>query len=232
VRVVDGPAPPPLGAGRHVEIEVADTGPGVPPELRSRVFEPYFSTKHQRESPGVGLGLSTAYGVVQTHGGAIEIGDAVPRGARFTVYLPSMERAASQPPAPAPAKRRDLAGGQGRILLVDDEATLRRSVRRVLEQLGYAVVEAADGASAVEVFRSQRGELSAVLLDHMMPVMSGADAYRAMRAVDPEVPVIVTSGRIEDSVADELHAMGVAAVIAKPFDVQELSQVLRAAVHS
>ncbi len=232
VRVVDGPAPLPLGPGRHVEIEVTDTGPGVPAELRGRVFEPYFTTKHARESPGVGLGLSTAYGVVQAHGGAIEIGDASPRGARVTVHLPSMDRAASLPAIPVPPSRRELAGGQGRILLVDDEATLRRSVRRVLEQLGYAVVEAADGAAAVEVFRSQRGELSAVLLDHMMPVMSGADAYRAMREVDPRVPIIVTSGRIEDSVADELHAMGVAAVIAKPFDVQELSQVLRDAVHS
>jgi CheY-like chemotaxis protein len=196
------------------------------------VFEPYFSTKHEREGTGVGLGLSTVYGVVQAHGGTIEIGDAVPRGARFTVSLPSAGPTLPAAPPPPPPLRDELASGQGRILLVDDEATLRRSVRRVLEQLGYAVVEAGDGAAALEVFRSQHGQLSAVLLDHMMPVMNGADAFRAMREVDPAVPIIVTSGRIEDAVADELRAMGVAAVLAKPFDVQQLSQVLRAAVHS
>ena len=226
VRAAKGNGPPPLAPGPHVVIEVTDSGPGVPPEIRTRVFDPYFTTKHDREAPGTGLGLSTVYGVVQAHGGAIEIGDAAPHGARFTVYLPAAKAAAA--PRPAERERPPLATGAGQVLLVDDEPMLRRSVRRVLEHLGYGVIEAADGAAAVERFRQHRGELAAVVLDHGMPVMSGEDAFRAMRALDPTVPIILTSGRIDPAVEAELRALGIAAVVPKPFDVEQLSQVLHA----
>jgi two-component system, cell cycle sensor histidine kinase and response regulator CckA len=223
VRAARGTAPPPLAPGPHIVVDVMDTGPGVPAEIRPRVFEPYFTTKHERDAPGTGLGLATVYGVVQGHGGAIEVGDALPSGARFTMYLP----AAAAAPVSSPPARRTLATGHGRVLLVDDEPLLRRSVRRVLEHLGYGVIEAGDGAAAVESFRKNLGELAAVVLDHGMPVMSGGDAFRAMQEVDPTVPVILTSGRVDAAIERELRALGVAAVVSKPFDVEQLSQVLR-----
>jgi CheY-like chemotaxis protein len=219
------PPPASMAPGRHVVLEVTDTGAGVPPELRPRVFEPYFSTKHGREARGTGLGLATVYGVIQAHGGAIEVGEGTPTGARFTVYLPAADVAA----APRPP-RTQLARGRGRVLLVDDEASLRKTLRRALEHLGYTIIEAADGAAAVEAFRANRDELAAVVLDHVMPVMSGGDAYRVMRVIDPSVPVILTSGWLEESVENELRSLGIDRVVSKPFDIEELSQVLRAAV--
>jgi CheY-like chemotaxis protein len=225
VRTFDGAAPAPLGPGRWVVVEATDTGAGVPPELRPRVFEPYFSTKQGREARGTGLGLATAYGVVQAHGGVIEVGDAEPTGARFTVYLPAADPAVSER-----AARGELAHGRGRVLLVDDEQPLRRAMRRALEQMGYEIVEAADGAAAVEAFRTHRGTLAAVVLDHVMPVMIGGDAYKVMRAIDPAVPVVMTSGRLEESLENELRELGIKTVMPKPFGIEELSRVLRAAI--
>ncbi len=221
----DGPAPAPLAPGRHVVLEVTDSGAGVPPELRPRVFEPYFSTKQGREARGTGLGLATVYGVIQAHGGAIEVGDGTPVGARFTVYLPADHLADAPRPPRAP-----LVRGRGRVLLVDDEAPLRRTLRRALEHLGYTIIEAADGAAAVEAFRANRDDLAAVVLDQVMPVMSGGDAYRVMRVIDPSIPVILTSGWLEESVEKELRSLGIDRVMSKPFDIEELSQALRAAV--
>ncbi|HVK76343.1 MAG TPA: ATP-binding protein [Kofleriaceae bacterium] len=224
IAVEDLAAPPaPLAPGRHVVVEVSDSGPGVPVELRPRIFEPYFTTKLDRESPGTGLGLATTYGVIQAHGGAIEVGDAAPHGARFTIMLPYD---ASQPVAAPPAGRRPLVAGSGLILLVDDEDGLRRSVRRAIERMGYQVIEAADGAAAVAVFRERHRELAAVVIDHVMPAMSGRDAFMLMHAIDPGVPVVLTSGRLDTPDQEELTALGLGAVLPKPFDVVELSSAL------
>jgi two-component system, cell cycle sensor histidine kinase and response regulator CckA len=225
VRALDGAVPEPLPPGRYIVVEATDTGPGVPPEVRSRIFEPYFSTKQGREARGTGLGLATVYGVVQAHGGMIEVGDAEPRGARFTVYLPAADATTE-----LKSRRGELARGRGRVLLVDDEQPLRRAMRRALEHMGYSIIEAADGAAAVELFRQHRGELAAVVLDHVMPVMNGGDAYRVMRAIDPSIPVIMTSGRLEESLEDELRALGIDRVMSKPFDIEDLSRALRAAI--
>ncbi len=225
VGVVDDAAPAGRTPGRYATVEVSDTGPGVAPELRPRIFEPYFTTKAGHEARGTGLGLATAYGVVEAHGGAIEVGDGEPVGARFTIYLPAAEPRAEPRPPPAALRR-----GAGRVLVVEDEEVLRRALGRVLAQLGYEVVEAGDGAAGVEAFRAHRGQLAAVLLDHVMPVMSGRDAYRVMRALDPSVPVIVVSGRLDEPVEAELRELGIHAVLGKPFEIEALSETLRAAV--
>ncbi|MBZ0234224.1 MAG: response regulator [Deltaproteobacteria bacterium] len=225
VRTIEGAAPPPLRPGRWVVVEASDTGAGVPPELRPRVFEPYFSTKQGREARGTGLGLATAYGVVQAHGGVIEVGDAEPSGARFTVYLPAASAASDRR-----AARGELVRGRGKVLLVDDELPLRRALRRALEHMGYETIEAGDGAAAVEAFRAHRGELAAVVLDHVMPVMTGGDAYKIMRELDPSVPVIMTSGRLEEALEHELRDLGIERVMHKPFDLEELSRALRQAI--
>lgn len=225
VRTFEGRAPAPLGPGRWVVVEASDTGAGVPAELRRRVFEPYFTTKQGREARGTGLGLATAYGVVQTHGGVIEVGDAEPVGARFTVYLPAAEATTESRGA-----RAEVLRGRGKVLLVDDELPLRRALRRALEHMGYETIEAGDGAEAVEAFRAHLGALAAVVLDHIMPVMTGGDAFKAMRAIDPSVPVIMTSGRLEESLERELRALGIERVMSKPFALEELSQALEAAI--
>ncbi len=225
VRTLEGRAPAPLGAGRWVVVEASDTGGGVPPELRPRVFDPYFTTKQGREARGTGLGLATAYGVVQAHGGIIEVGEAEPAGARFTVYLP-----AAAPVTEPRGARGELLHGRGKVLLVEDELPLRRALRRALEHMGYETIEAADGAAAVEAFREHRGALAAVVLDHVMPVMTGGEAFKVMRTIDPSVPVIMTSGRLEEALERELRALGIERVMSKPFALEDLSRALEAAI--
>ncbi len=218
-------APPaPLVPGPHVLIEVADTGPGVPEGLRDRVFEPYFTTKTRRDQTGAGLGLATAYGVAQAHGGSIELSAAAPHGAVFRVYLPAAPTTMAQAPARLPAEH--LRKGDGTVLIVEDDPLQRRAERRALEALGYDVIEAADGVEALELFRSRSGGLRAVLLDVVMPRLSGREAFAEMRRLAPEVPVLMTTGHCGPDELDALRALG-ATLLPKPFDVSALSCALQ-----
>jgi len=215
----------PLAPGRHVLLEVTDTGPGVPVEQRERVFEPYFTTKTNRHEPGAGLGLATVYGVVQAHRGAIEILDAEPHGARFRVLLPAASVASATTSLPPVEDERDLRGGAGTVLVVEDDPLQRRAERRALETLGYDVLEAADGVEAIEVFRARSPGLRAVLLDVVMPRLSGREAWAEMRRLAPEVPVLMTTGHSGPEQIDALRALG-ATLLPKPFGVDELSNAI------
>jgi signal transduction histidine kinase len=231
-------APPaPLEPGPHVRLEVIDSGPGVPPALRERIFEPYFTTKTEREEPGAGLGLATVHGVVEAHGGHIEVVDAAPHGACFRVHLPAAPvRTFTTRPPPLVAEGTsdgDVVGapaelgptGIGTVLIVEDDPLQRRAERRALETLGYDVVEAADGVEAMELFRARAGALRAVLLDLAMPRLSGREAWAEMRRVAPDVPVLMTTGHTGPDQLDDLRALG-AAFLTKPFGVNELSQAI------
>jgi PAS domain S-box-containing protein len=172
-----------------VVLEVADDGPGIPPELRDRVFEPYFTTKTPER--GTGLGLATVFGIVENHGGTIEIAPGLEgRGTTMRMRLPAV-RAAAAPPPRAPT--RDVPAGSGTVLVVDDDALVRRSVVGALRSLGYDTVEAEGGAEAIHVYRHRR-DLRAVVLDMVMPDMNGRATLAAMRAVDPGIPVLLMSG--------------------------------------
>ena len=216
------------GTPPWVTIEVEDSGPGIPVELRSRVFEPYFTTKNSAERPGTGLGLSTVYGIVQQHGGSIVIGDAAPHGARFVISLPG-----AAPAVTGEARRPAvLRHGTGRILVVEDDEAVRRSTRSLLELLGYEVVEATDGIAAVDVFRRDAGAaraIDAVLLDVVMPRQSGRATLPALRAIR-EVPVVITTGIATGDDHDEWRALGAHALLAKPYDLGQLSTVLADAI--
>jgi two-component system cell cycle sensor histidine kinase/response regulator CckA len=230
--------PPPLEPGPHVRLEVIDSGPGVPPALRERIFEPYVTTKTDREEPGAGLGLATVHGVVQAHGGHVEVTDAVPHGACFRVHLPAAPVRTFTTLAPplvaegssdgedVPTAPRDPGpAGIGTVLVVEDDPLQRRAERRALETLGYDVLEAADGVEAMELFRARAGVLRAVLLDLAMPRLSGREAWAEMRRVAPEVPVLMTTGHSGPDQLDDLRALG-AAFLTKPFGVTELSQAM------
>jgi two-component system, cell cycle sensor histidine kinase and response regulator CckA len=219
-----------------IRLEVEDSGVGIPPALRTRVFEPYFTTKRALAAPGgtadhpdragTGLGLSTVYGIVQQLGGTIEIGDARPRGARFTIRVPAASTLARPPTRlPAPALRR----GTGRILLVEDDEPVRTSTRGLLELLGYQVLEAADGVAALSLFRQEAASIDAVLLDVIMPRQGGRATLPALRAIRP-VPVLVTTGLAERHDQEEWRALGAHALLGKPYDLAQLSSVLAEAI--
>ena len=219
-------AHPPLMAGRHVLLEVADTGTGIDPGIRSRIFEPYFTTRNSGPNPGTGLGLATVYGIIATHHGAIEVMDAVPRGTVMQVLLPAAG-VRDEPLASAPA-RPELILGSGTVLLVDDDAFVRESSGRALKHLGYEVVEARDGDEALSVFRGRHADLVAVLLDVAMPRMPSSAVCRSMNEIDASVPVVLVTGYSLDAEARRGVAPTARAFLSKPFDIAALSRILHA----
>lgn len=222
---------PPLAAGEHVVLEVSDTGPGIPEAIRGRIFEPYFTTKSGEERRGRGLGLATVYGIVRAHGGAIEVLDAVPRGATLRVWLPAAregaagvgERAAEAAryaPRVAPGTR------SGTVLFVDDESALRASCGAGLEQLGYEVLLAEGGEAAIERVGERGTAIVVVLLDLVMPGMDGAATFDAIRAIDGELPVVLTTGTPFDPDIARMQARGRVEVLPKPYDLDQLAAAI------
>jgi two-component system, cell cycle sensor histidine kinase and response regulator CckA len=171
---------PRLAPGTYVVIRVRDTGVGMEEETRRRAFEPFFSTKDRDQ--GTGLGLSMVYGTVTNHGGKVEIESAKGKGTLVSIFLPRA-RSASVELRDSPVAAETLT--EGTILLVDDEDLVRRSARRVLEKIGFRVLEARNGAEAVELVASERDSISLVILDVVMPVMDGVEAFRRIRQIDP-----------------------------------------------
>jgi len=212
---------------QFVVLEVADDGPGIPAELRERVFEPYFTTKDQSADRGTGLGLATVLGIVEGHGGAIEIDSGLEgRGTTMRVTLPAAgaERK-SQPPSRL-KREFDRPTGTGLVLIVDDDPIVLRALTRAVELLGYTALPVGDGPSAVQSLRDRGNEVRAVVLDMVMPQMSGRATYSALREVSPNVPVLAMSGHTMSDEVDALIELGVKAFIAKPYSIDALARSL------
>jgi PAS domain S-box-containing protein len=226
VSLADGEVVP-LPAGRYVRLAVQDTGPGIAPEHLPRVFDPYFTTK----AGGHGLGLASVYSIARKHGGHVTVASAPGAGTTFEVYLPaaSGEISGARPPAAVvPAAPRGT-----RILVMDDEAAVRRVGASMLERLGYDVESAADGAAAIEAARAarERGRpFDLMLLDLTVPGgMGGVEALKQIRAFEPGAVFIATSGYSNDPVMSDFRAYGFAAAVAKPYSLDDLGQALASA---
>ena len=210
-----------------IVLQVIDTGCGMPSEVAERVFEPFFSTKGEH---GVGLGLATVYGMVVQAGGCISVSSQVGQGTCFTIELPAGAAPVPGPEVapPAPPKPTATTTAVHRtILLVDDEEPLRRSVCRLLKQASYVVVEAADGARALELFRSRPRDIDLLITDLTMPGMNGHELATQLKGVRPELPVIYISGHIERfqrELGDD------AIVLQKPFERELLLARIAAAL--
>lgn len=210
-----------LAPGRFVEIQVTDTGCGIPAEATERIFEPFFSTKPV--GAGTGLGLAAVYGVVVDHHGAIQLTSEVGRGTTFTMLLPSSQSAA--PPSESTGVMR-LETETVTVLVVDDEPTLRTAVELGLEDLGYRVLTAEDGQQALDVYREQGDHIDVVLLDTVMPRMNGPEALRELRRIDPSVRVVMSSGFTRDTSIGDLKDAGALEFIKKPYARKALAEVL------
>ncbi len=212
----DVPAALGLAPGDYAMFSVSDTGEGIAPEAREHIFEPFFTTKEQ----GRGLGLAIVYGIVREHGGVIHVYSEPGHGATFRVYLPAAA-ATALPAAPAEAP---LPTGSETVLVVDDEAAVRAVLQRMLERGGYTVLLAADGTQGVETYRQQHAAIALVVLDVIMPGMSGREAYRRLREIDPGVRVLLSSGYSQNGQAAEILTAGAQGFLQKPYD---LGSVLR-----
>jgi signal transduction histidine kinase len=210
---------PDLAPGQYARLTVADTGAGMDLDVMAMAFEPFFTTKPLGR--GSGLGLSMVYGTAVNHGGAVALESAPNRGTVATLLLPpcafesASVRAFSERRTPSDAAR-------ATVLLVDDERMVRRAGQRLLEKLGYKVLLAEDGLDAVRTFASKREEISAVMLDLVMPVMDGAETLARLKEIDPTVPVLLASGYSPEEQADELLKKGANGFIQKPFDLATL----------
>lgn len=210
--------------GRYLMIVVSDTGVGIPKEMQGRIFEPFFTTKKTGE--GTGMGLAMVYGIVKNHGGAIQLYSEPGMGARFRVYLPSVESDEEM----TARQEQPLVRGCGTILLVDDEEVVRSSVRRMLESLGYDVLTASDGDEAIELYSRRREEIVLVILDMVMPGMGGVSCLSRLRELDPAVKTIMSSGYSLDADLQAARREGVLDFIQKPFELARLSAVISEAI--
>jgi len=216
---------PQLHAGRGVRLSVADSGVGMDRETLERVFEPFFTTKPVGE--GTGLGLPIVHGVVQNHGAAITLKSVPGAGTTVEVTFPAAVQDETAPAAPVATPPQ---GNGERILLIDDEPSITMVGTQILKRLGYEVIAFSQPGAALAAFRAAPAHFHAVITDLTMPEMSGVDLARAILAIRPEIPVLVTSGRINAHDQALLEAAGVHGTIDKPFTVQLLAESLARAL--
>jgi CheY-like chemotaxis protein len=208
-----------------VLLSVTDTGQGMDKDTLEHIFEPFFTTKDIGR--GTGLGLSSVYGIVKSHGGHIHCYSEVITGTNFKIYLPVFaERASGPPREPNPADEASLAGAET-ILLVDDEQALRTIGARTLEDKGYRVLTAGSGEEALEIYRQKGAQLDLLIMDLGMPGMGGYKCLKAILAIDPGAKVIIASGYSANGQVKDALETGAAGYVGKPFRRVDLLTTVR-----
>lgn len=212
--------------GRYVRLRVEDTGQGIPEDVLDKIFEPFFSTKEEGE--GTGLGLSTAYSIVQSHDGFIDVKSTVGEGTTFSVYLPVSQDDAERRSVTGEGDAMATGNGE-RVLVVDDEEFILETTREALRDVGYRARTASGGEDALEVIADE--EVDVVVTDLRMPGMDGYELIRRLTARYPALPVIAASG-VADGRTDEALDAGAQTFLAKPFTTETLQAALNDALHA
>ena len=223
---------PALPPGDYVRLGVGDEGPGIPPDVLPKIFDPYFSTKQRATQKGMGLGLTICHSVFKRHGGAISVETAPGRGTTFYCYLPA-SRQPTPVPVLAPVVSREIpksASRSARILIMDDESAVRTMIRQVLERMGHTAAAAADGQEAIDRYQEARDagqSWDLVLLDlTVRGGLGGVETVRRLRELDPGVNAVVMSGYASDDVLQDYARYGFKDMLAKPFDHHALQAML------
>lgn len=213
---------PGLRTSEHVVFSVSDTGIGMSKEIQAHLFEPFFTTKARGK--GTGLGLSTIYGIVKQHGGEISVRSAPNQGTTVRIYL---KRAAEQPAQRLDERVAASERGSETVLLVEDEASLRQMARHILEQQGYRVLDAGDGAEALRIFEENRRSVDVLLTDIVMPQMNGKELADRLKQQKPELKIVFMSGYTNEVLEQHGIRAGDDNLIQKPFTSQTLGTMLR-----
>ena len=212
---------PGRAAGSYWCITISDSGVGMNNSELEQIFVPFFTTKEK--DAGSGLGLSMVYNIIKQHKGFIEVDSQTGVGTSFRIFLP----VATEQIAPVIDQQKPaLVTGEGLILVIDDEELIRDNAADMLEECGYQVLTAANGRQGVELYRQQQHEISAVLLDLVMPVMTGKEAFLALQQINPQVKVLLSSGFRQDTRVDEILTAGAAGFIQKPYSLYDLSRTI------
>jgi PAS domain S-box-containing protein len=206
--------------GPFVQVKITDTGVGIERGLQNRIFEPFFTTKDN----GTGLGLSVVYGVVQGHGGFINLESTPGQGTTFYVYLP---RVTTTVKAEARQRRQRLPRGRENVLVIDDEVSVCEIARDMLSDLGYTVYSVHDGKTGVETYRTRQAMIDVVLLDMNMPLMGGKVTFEQLKAINPNVRIIILTGYGKGVIESPTFSGEVSGFLQKPFQVEDLAMKVR-----
>jgi CheY-like chemotaxis protein len=215
---------PEIHPGDFVLIAISDTGHGMDKKTMQRIYEPFFTTKKVGE--GTGLGLSVVYGIIKAHSGNILCYSEVGIGTTFKIYLPALPPIGKASSIKSEAKP-VLRGGHETILIVDDEAHIRNLVRGALTMMGYNIILAGDGESALLRHREEENRIRLVLLDLGMPGMGGWECLKQLRAIDARLPVVITTGYAGENLAERARQEGAAGLICKPYEMEMLLRRVR-----
>ena len=212
--------------GNYIYVEVSDTGCGLDAAALDRIFDPFFTTK----MTGRGLGLAAVLGIIRSHGGAIKVYSEPGAGTTIKVLFPAIDEPA--PNRPTRTGSHEKWRGDGTILLVDDDETVLKIARIMLEEAGFRVRTAANGLEGLEVFAAHTEEITCVVLDLMMPQMDGSEAFREMRRLRPNVRVVLSSGYSDYDVTARFAGQGLAGFLKKPYRSSQLLEVVLAAIEA
>ncbi len=207
--------------GKYVKIAVTDTGTGMDEKTKARIFEPFFTTKGMGR--GSGLGLATVYGIIKGHHGMINVYSEPGHGTTFTVYLPASEKEV----VTEKTATEEIVRGKETILLVDDQKMVMEVSKEMLETLGYKVYAAGSGQEAIAVYMEKKDKIDLVILDMIMPGISGAGTFDRLREINPDVKILLSSGYSLNGQAQEILDRGCKGFLQKPFRLSQLSGKIR-----
>jgi PAS domain S-box-containing protein len=208
--------------GKFVKLSVTDTGTGMDEKTKGKIFDPFFTTKGHGQ--GTGLGLASVYGIIKNHRGYIHVYSEPGKGTTFNIYLPVSEQASEKTEK---TMEQQLLKGNETILIVDDEAMITSIAEIMLSEMGYTVLTANDGATGLSMFETHTGPIHLVILDMIMPKMSGSGVFDQLKIKDPNVRVLLSSGYSINGQASEMIDKGCSGFIQKPFNMMELSKKVR-----
>lgn len=210
-----------IPAGSYVLVAISDTGHGIPEGALSKIFEPFFTTKP--EGVGTGLGLAMVYRMIQNHKGFIKVKSTIGLGTTFSIYIPTVDKLAH----PLHEKQEDQSiaiKGEGTVLVVDNEEPLRKMLSKILQSMGYQILQAESGEQAIEMFTAKPQLVDLIIMDLNMPGMNGREAFLKLKERAKDVKVIISSGYLEAEDVEDMLDSGVAGILAKPFGVMEISK--------